>query len=642
MRRLSTAVLGLVVLPTVVSCSTQESTSYLAAFNVFNGCSEFEGWMREQMLERVTPWGLDSGGFAVGVPEVMRDAVASEAGAGNSSSAGSDVSSDTNVQELGVDEGDLVDNDGRYLYSVVGGDLRSFDTLEDREIDRVGLPAGGDHHMILLSEGEGNGRIIVTSGVWDTAASTVVTVASVEGAKLDIIRTTHLEGALVETRATGGMGYVVLRQDPTTRLNFVYPVDGGKESNDKALEHNKNTIRDLAAQELLPRIFVDDPSTGRGAVESAISCDSVGVPEEYSGLGLTWVASIDARQDGVVQGQAGVVADVQEIYASSNSIYVATRRFENNPTAVAPIRPQASSTAIHKFVLDDEKVRYKSSGTVPGYIISSYSMSEYNGLLRVATTTESGGFGEEMMSGVHTLADADGKLTLISSLNGLGPGESIHGVRFHGDLGFVVTFRRIDPLYIVDLSDPVRPKLRGELKVPGYSTWLKPLGDGRLLAFGQAGTDTGSLTGVQWSLYSIRDLDRPELLQTREIGQWSEGVYDPLALTPLPAEGVLLAPAESWGNMPVVEPARGGAEGTSSNVEPDSADTVVSDVPVGNGSYVTITPLNEESLGKPVNIEIRGSARRVVVVGGRIVVVQADGVITVLGDDVLEKINDIG
>jgi uncharacterized secreted protein with C-terminal beta-propeller domain len=121
-------------------------------------------------------------------------------------------------------------------------------------------------------------------------------------------------------------------------------------------------------------------------------------------------------------------------------------------------------------------------------------------------------------SAVRTLQERDGRLVQVGRVGGLGQGERIYAVRYIGDTGFVVTFRQVDPLYTLDLSDPRNPRVVGELKVPGYSAYLHPLGDGLLLGVGQNATEQGQRTGVQLSLFDVTNLAKPVRLDRHALG----------------------------------------------------------------------------------------------------------------------------
>ena len=209
-------------------------------------------------------------------------------------------------------------------------------------------------------------------------------------------------------------------------------------------------------------------------------------------------------------------------------------------------RQEPPYTDIHAFAFSSEAsdLSYVASGRVEGTLLNSYSMSEYDGVLRVATTSYDYDFGGGQDNGVHILKVKDAELIEIGTVNGMGRGETIQGVRFDGPRGYVVTFRQVDPLYVLDLSDPTAPELVGELKVPGYSTYLKPIDGNRIIAVGMAGTETGQITGAQVSVFDVSDPSNPLQVATAEIAQWSEATSDPHAFLWWAETGQIIVPKE--------------------------------------------------------------------------------------------------
>ena len=160
------------------------------------------------------------------------------------------------------------------------------------------------------------------------------------------------------------------------------------------------------------------------------------------------------------------------------------------------------TTAIHKFDISSPlRTEYRGSGTVSGYLLSQWSLSEYRGVLRVVSTETPAwwGNGRESESFLTTLRQRGGELVQAGRIGGLGKGERVYAVRFAGDVGYAVTFRQIDPLYTLDLAVPERPRVLGELKIPGYSAYLHPVGEDLLLGIGQDATDEGRPLGTQVS-----------------------------------------------------------------------------------------------------------------------------------------------
>jgi uncharacterized secreted protein with C-terminal beta-propeller domain len=174
-------------------------------------------------------------------------------------------------------------------------------------------------------------------------------------------------------------------------------------------------------------------------------------------------------------------------------------------------------TEIHLFDVSDPTLTdYTASGSVDGYLLNQFSMDEHEGMLRVASTTSPSGWGggTDSESQVTILRPIGDGLVRIGSVGGLGETEQIYSVRFMGDVGYVVTFRQTDPLYTLDLTDPRAPKKSGELKIPGYSAYLHPVGDGLLMGVGQDADEDGRVLGTQVSLFDVRDISDPERLDT--------------------------------------------------------------------------------------------------------------------------------
>jgi uncharacterized secreted protein with C-terminal beta-propeller domain len=161
---------------------------------------------------------------------------------------------------------------------------------------------------------------------------------------------------------------------------------------------------------------------------------------------------------------------------------------------------------------------------------------------------------------VTVLAERDGRLAEVGRVGGLGKGEQIQAVRFLGDLGYVVTFRQVDPLYVVDLSDPARPQVAGELKILGYSAYLHPLGDDLLLGVGQDATQQGSVKGTQMSVFDISDpASLGRIDQVKVSGGNSEVEWDHHAFLYWEPEGLAVLPVNVWGEGPGKDEAFAGA-----------------------------------------------------------------------------------
>ena len=243
----------------------------------------------------------------------------------------------------------------------------------------------------------------------------------------------------------------------------------------------------------------------------------------------------------------------ETVYASKRALYVGLQNWSDEASTDGGPLP-GEHTQLHRFDTSDEgATSYRASGRVAGHLLNQFSMSEEAGVLRVATTRFGGsGPGDESESSVITLVERDGALIELGRVDGLGKGEQIRGVRFLGDVGYVVTFRQTDPLYTVDLARPAAPKVVGELKIRGYSAYLHPLGDDLLLGVGQDATDQGRQLGTQVSLFDVSNLAKPTRLHQRTLGEGgsSEAEWDHHAFLWWAPAKLAVLPLEDWAAGP--------------------------------------------------------------------------------------------
>jgi hypothetical protein len=300
----------------------------------------------------------------------------------------------------------------------------------------------------------------------------------------------------------------------------------------------------------LPRLTARDPATGRTVRRAAVGCRGVSRPHGFAGLGMVTVLTLDASGPLAVLDSDAILTDGDLVYASPTAMYVATSRWADPALAVAG-EPPRGTTLIHKLdTSDPAATTYRASGAVPGYLLNQFSMSEHEGHLRAAATEEPAWWSGEAgasHSAVTVLAERDGRLARVGRVEGLGRGERIYAVRFLGDRGYVVTFRQIDPLYALDLSDPAHPAVRGALKIPGFSSYLHPVDESTLIGIGQAADDAGRTQGTQVSLFDVSDPAAPRRIAQRALdGDWSEAEADHHAVLWWPATRLLALPVASY------------------------------------------------------------------------------------------------
>lgn len=550
----------------VAGASVSAGGPAAVGLTAFDGCPSFLAYVRKQALPLVGPFGFGGVvGIAAGAPPgAARDAVA---GAPETTP---DYSG-TNVQEEGVDEPDLVKTDGRTLFVASGNAVSALDVRNGRPklVDTLRIDRGTDEllldggHLLVLSRGV-SGPIplpidgVAIRGPVPFPAKTLVTDVDVrDPANLRVVRTLELDGTYLAARLTGGAVRLVLASPLGRELPFVRPGAAGAPADSAgATGRNRDVVRTASARSWLPGFTLRGPAGKVATKGRLVQCRQVERPPGFAGLGLVTVLTFDvARGLDAVDADA-IVSDGRIVYASRTSLYVATDRYDIRPVAGRPVS-DGVTTAIHRFDISNAtQTRYRGSGSVPGVLLGQWALSERDGVLRVASTsvpTWWGGPATESETSVTTLTARGDGLTKLGSIGGLGRGERVYAVRFIGDTGYVVTFRQVDPLYVLDLSRPSRPAVRGELKILGYSAYLHPVGDGLLLGIGQDATAEGRVLGTQASLFDVSNPAAPRRLDSFALGKgWSEAEQDHHAFLWWPRTSLAVLPVQTYDDRPFV------------------------------------------------------------------------------------------
>lgn len=341
----------------------------------------------------------------------------------------------------------------------------------------------------------------------------------------------EIDGWLSASRMIGDTLYLVNSYRPRVP-DLVLPADTLQKR-----EANERLIRSSTAAALLPSYAINDGT--RHALVTPDRClviEQLRSGESYTDLVV--ISAIDLRTRNIVSSTC-LSTNVNAVYMSRDSLYVAgrgTRSAGNMPI-----------TVLHKFALGGGNVVYRAIGGVDGSLgwsNPSYFMDEHAGNLRLLTTTD---------GNVHHLSilrESAGVLSRVSTLpnaarpGAIGkPGESVYAVRFTGERAYVVTFRMTDPLYVIDLHDPLDPAIAGSLEIPGFGTYLRALGPTQseaLLSIGQAVNTQGRREGVKVELFDVRDIAHPMSVGSAVIGRfgtWSDALNDPHAITFLEVPG---------------------------------------------------------------------------------------------------------
>lgn len=480
--------------------------------------------------------------------------------------------SETNVQEEGVDEPDLVETDGEFIYIVQRGELTILDSWPaDQTAIVASLPLPSNPNTMFL-----NGDRILTFGWaydvfppdedWRSVGAARMTLIDVsDRAAPTVLRTIDLDGWMVDARRIDDDVYVVLDTwlgmpwelyDLIWDENLELPEPDGDADEDEQAElrdEARAILRPLVeafaasveAQDLLPR----QRDSADDSIQPLLECHDIYKPREVGEVSMLSVVHFDMSTgaDGGDVSATGLLSDGWTVYASQENLYIARSSWwwwwgwsELELT-----------TNIHKFHLAGGDTSYEASGEVPGWLLNSFSLGEHDGHLRVATTDNDWWWGteqgDEPANNVFVLQQTGGALETVGEVRGIAPGERIYASRFLGDRGFLVTFFQIDPLFTLDLSDPTNPRVIGELETPGFSAYLHPFEEDHLLAAGMDGTAEGQITGFSLSLFDVSDFTAPALTDRITVGSdwgWSEVLWDHHAFTF--HRDVLSVPAYWW------------------------------------------------------------------------------------------------
>ncbi|HSJ38054.1 MAG TPA: beta-propeller domain-containing protein [Planococcus sp. (in: firmicutes)] len=454
------------------------------------------------------------GAFGEGGGEAAEESASSDSAAtgdgGNHSS--------TNNQVEGVDEADLVKTDGSYIYSISDSRVLITDARNPED-----LTAGAE----LLLEPEMYARQLFLSGDTLVVMGSQYGIARMEG-KVDQERASHISMTSV---------FLYNISDPSSP-QFLRKIGtegdlNGARLTDGILYYVSNVYPDIWMMEeedieLRPRIF----DSNNGKKFSALPYDRISILPGTMEGSYSIVSAIDLAEpeenELVIEGFLG---GSEQLYMTKESLYLTAAAYvpmeeqgtDDNVSMDIWI-PQLANTEIFKFALDGTDVSFLASSEVKGSLLNQFSMDEYNGYFRIATTE--GLSWDEASPSKNHLFILDGGMQQVGSVEDLAKGERIYSARFIGDKAYMVTFKETDPLFVIDVAVPSSPQVLGELKIPGFSNYLHPLGEDHLIGFGsdtklvaskegEARVVTG---GMKISLFDVSDFENPIEKDTEIIG----------------------------------------------------------------------------------------------------------------------------
>lgn len=419
--------------------------------------------------------------YSDGTASGVNEAAVADSASGTGGAAGSGGYSDTNVREEGVGEADTVKTDGTHMYILSGSRVEIVNIASEEMTEVSAVTVDPDSYIRELYVEDNRLAVFYTQSRYtqgdgiDVSAReyTCTDVYDISDPSAPVkLNTLSQSGVYNTMRVKDGYAYV---------LSSFYPDTASPRSDAGAY------VPSVQGSTLeADRIFM--PEQEMGSEYTVITAFSLADPQEQT----------DSR---AVFGSAGLC------YVSGENIYVTESCYDTDDSDV-------TRTAIRKVAYHDGLLEGAAQTKIDGLLNDSFSIDEYNGYLRLVTTIssengvmpisrESSPAEPDTSNALYVL---DGELQLVGEIGDLAPGETVYSARFMGDTGYFVTFRQVDPLFSADLSDPASPQIIGELKIPGFSEYLHPYGEGRLLGIGMDVDEEGVTTeGVKLSMFDISD-----------------------------------------------------------------------------------------------------------------------------------------
>ncbi|MBW2529542.1 MAG: beta-propeller domain-containing protein [Deltaproteobacteria bacterium] len=537
----------------ITSCSDVEDAIRQSALVAMNERLNQAMWGAIEQLAYCDEWGYGedggdfagSGGAGQGAPTDAND------------DGGASEVSETNNQVAGVDEADFIKNDDQYLYVVSDGRLRIIDAwpapdthvLSETVIDgeprklfvaddqalvysAIGAPTGDGYYpgggectygYDCDFTGDGTATQITVLDISDRTAPVVPRVLELSGSYLSSRR---IGTAVFTVVQDGGSEFSGLRYYPDS-LGYYY-CDPDIEAFDVLLafqelrDINTTLIMNAPLGDWLPELY-DSERAGRGGQSENLlaRCEDFYRTPLGDGSGFLTLVALDLAAPAELSATT-VFSRPGATYASADALYLAVRQQPLGGYWYPSMDGLEQASIVHKFDLETQPAgaSYSASGVVKGAVLNQFAMDEHDHHLRIATTT-----GHVPSPDVHStmtvLAQQGPMLAPVGMVDQIAPTEDIRSVRFSGDRAFVVTFKKTDPLFVFDLSNPRQPKILSELKIPGFSTYMHMMDDTHLLTIGYDADDQGSFawfTGVMLQIFDVSDPLAPTLVHKEIIG----------------------------------------------------------------------------------------------------------------------------
>ncbi|MGI6549935.1 MAG: beta-propeller domain-containing protein [Syntrophomonadales bacterium] len=432
--------------------------------------------------------------------------------------------SKTNLQVTGVDEADVVKTDGNYIYQVNNQEIKIIRAYPVSKLQVLSTISFADSRFTPQELYVDGSRLVVIG------SSSSESYYPAEKTRVPSIYPPPMSSQFVTALVYDITDRTQVKKIREVELEGNY-ISSRKVGNRLYLAANKwiNYYRPELAEDVDLRPYYRDSAAGdkmRAIDYSAIRYFPECVRPNYlvvAGINLL------GNEPAVISTYLG---SGENIYCSEKNLYVAISQwqYQSRPLPagkrVVPeiIDSRESNTRVYRLALNDGRPECTGQGEVPGTILNQFSMDEHNGCFRIATTTGEMWRTDEGTSknNIYVLND---QMTIVGRLENIAPGERIYSTRFMGDRVYMVTFRNVDPLFVIDLKDPKKPVVLGALKIPGYSDYLHPYDDHHIIGFGkdtvEVKTEYGSqayYTGMKIAMFDVTDVTKPKEMFKEIIG----------------------------------------------------------------------------------------------------------------------------
>ncbi|MEM5812526.1 MAG: beta-propeller domain-containing protein [Candidatus Aenigmatarchaeota archaeon] len=564
-----------IVFATIFSTQFLPKTKPTEELKKFYSCEQINSFIKE-----------NAGGYGYGflgtfgTPTMTRELIPMSVGGAEKTTTATEFST-TNIQVEGVDEPDIVKNDGKYIYTVSGNSIFIINAYPPEESGILSQINSSGVQEIFINDD----RIVVFGVEYPSyeepvvkrefaaeimpypmySPRTYIRVYDVSDKYNPVLkRNISIEGNYYDARMIGDYVYVIVNKDVYFSENgpvvvpMVYSEQGSKpvckcsdiyyfgipdygyqfvtiasinvkedsgEPNTKVIMSGYTDTMYVSARNVylsyMKRMSWQEQS------ERFINAIKPFLPSEVS-IKITQTQSENIPFSEKMERMGEAFQDYYNSLSEEEKEEFMNKTYEAMEKAYEDIAKETEKTAIHKISIENGQIEYRTKGEVQGRLLNQFSLDESNGFLRVATTT-SGSWdwrtGQQVSPQKNHVYVLDAGMSVVGKLEDLAPGESIYSARFIGDRAYLVTFKKIDPLFVIDLSEPTNPSLLGKLKIPGYSDYLHPYDENHIIGIGketveaeEPGMDFAWYQGVKLALFDVSDPNKPKEISKYVIG----------------------------------------------------------------------------------------------------------------------------